>query len=82
VARATCNRFELEENGELASFVNRRRRVNAKAASMAIASLRKEVRRDLEAWLRAHMSILEARSGDPWVRDVLKALAISRRRSF
>jgi hypothetical protein len=65
----------LKENGELLSFVSRRQKDHQESAQKAMASLRREVRRDPEAWLRCHMPILKTKSGDPWVKDVLKGLS-------
>jgi len=70
-----CQVIELRENGELFSFVSQRRKAHPEVTEVAIASLRKEVRRDPEAWLRSHMPLLQTRSGDPWVKDVLMGLA-------
>ena len=70
-----CQVIELKENGELLSFVSRRQKDHQESAQKAMASLRREVRRDPEAWLRCHMPILKTKSGDPWVKDVLKGLA-------
>ena len=70
-----CQIIELRENGDLGSFVTARRKADEKAAEAAMASLGREVRRDPEAWLRRNMPLLEARSGDPWVKDVLMGLA-------
>jgi hypothetical protein len=70
-----CQIIELRENGELAGFISRRRKADEKAAEVAMASLRREVRRNPEAWLRKNMPLLETRSGDPWVKDVLMGLA-------
>ena len=70
-----CQIIELRENGELARFISKRRKADEKAAEAAMASLRREVRRNPEAWVKKHMPLLEARSGDPWVKDVLRVLA-------
>jgi len=70
-----CQIIELRENGELGSFISKRRKMGEKAAEEAMASLRREVRRDPEAWLRKNMPLLETRSGDPWVKEVLMGLA-------
>lgn len=70
-----CQIIELRENGELATFVSKRRKADEKTAQEAMSSLRKEVKRSPEAWLRRHMPLLESRSGDPWVKEVLKSLA-------
>ncbi|WP_287154034.1 hypothetical protein, partial [Candidatus Solincola tengchongensis] len=70
-----CQVIELRENGELPTFLSKRRNAHQKEAQLAMASLRKEVRKDPEAWLKKRMPLLETRSGDPWVKDVLKALA-------
>ncbi|MBC7253751.1 MAG: hypothetical protein H5T72_07275 [Actinobacteria bacterium] len=67
--------IELSQNGEFSSFLASRRRTNGRAAKTALASLRKEARRDPEAWLNKHVPALRPRSGDPWVKDVLKVLA-------
>lgn len=70
-----CQIIELKENGELCNFISRRRKVNDGLAEVAMASLRGEVRRDPEAWLKKNMPLLRSRSGDPWVKDVLRVLA-------
>lgn len=70
-----CQVIELRENGELFAFILRKRKTDEKANQAAMASLKKEVRRDPEAWLKKHMPLLESRSGDPWVKDVLRTLA-------
>jgi hypothetical protein len=70
-----CQVIELPENGELSSFTASRRRTNGRAVKVAMASLRKEVRRDPEARLKKNMPALRSRSGDPRVKDVLKVLA-------
>ncbi|MBC7246878.1 MAG: UPF0236 family protein [Actinobacteria bacterium] len=70
-----CQIIELRENGELGSYVTARRQADEKAAVAAMASLRGEARRNPEAWLKKNMPLLEARSGDPWVKDVLRVLA-------
>jgi len=70
-----CQIIELKENGELGNFISRRRKADEKAAEAAMASLRREVRRNPEAWLKKNMPLLQTRSGDPWVKDVLKVLA-------
>lgn len=70
-----CQIIELRENGYLGSFVTAMRKANEKAAVAAMASLRREVRRNPEAWLRKNMPLLEARSGDPWVKNILMGLA-------
>ncbi|NPV60731.1 MAG: ISLre2 family transposase [Actinobacteria bacterium] len=70
-----CQIIELKENGDLGSYVTARRKADEKAAEAAMASLRREVRRNPEAWLRKNMPLLEVRSGDPWVKDVLRVLA-------
>ena len=41
----------------------------------AIKEVRREVKRDPEAWCRGHMPYLTAKSGDPWVKDILRAIA-------
>ena len=70
-----CRIIELRENGELGNFISRRRRADEKAAEVAMASLRREVKKDPEAWLKKNMPLLGTRSGDPWVKDVLMGLA-------
>ncbi len=51
-----CRIIELGENGELSSFISRsRRRVEDKVAKEVMASFRREVGRDPEAWLRRNM---------------------------
>jgi len=70
-----CQVIELKENGELLPFLASRRGESARAEKGAMASLRKEVRRDPEAWLKKNMPLLQTRSGDPWVKDVLMGLA-------
>ena len=74
-ADCMCQIIELRENGELSSFISQRKKADVKSVQAAMASLRREVRRNPEAWLRKNMPLLESRSGDPWVKDVLKALA-------
>lgn len=74
-ADSLCQLIELSENGELSSFLSSRRRANHGMEKAALASLRKEVRRDPEAWLRKRMPALQSRSGDPWVKDVLRGLS-------
>jgi hypothetical protein len=70
-----CQIIELRENGGLESYITARRKANEKAAVAAMISLRKEVRRNPEAWLKKNMPLLEVRSGDPWVKDILRGLA-------
>jgi len=70
-----CQIIELRENGAFGSFVTARRKADGKTAEAAMASLRREVRRNPEAWLKKNMPLLEARSGDPWVKDILRGLA-------
>jgi hypothetical protein len=70
-----CQIIELRENGELGDFISRRRKADEKATEVAMASLRREVSRNPEAWLRKNMPLLQTRSGDPWVKDVLMGLA-------
>ncbi|MBC7246880.1 MAG: hypothetical protein H5T73_03755 [Actinobacteria bacterium] len=70
-----CQIIELRENGELGNLISRRRRADDGAAEVAAASFRGEARRNPEAWLKKNMPLLEARSGDPWVKDVLRVLA-------
>ncbi len=74
-AEHMCQIIELRENGELGTFISKRKKVDEKRSEAAMDSLRREVRRDPEAWLRKHMPLLQAKSGDPWVKDVLKGLA-------
>lgn len=74
-ADSFCQVIELYENGEPSSFLASRKRMNQRAEEAAMASLKKEVRRDPEAWLRKNMPLLQVRSGDPWVKDVLMGLA-------
>jgi hypothetical protein len=74
-ADCMCQIIELRENGELGAFISQRRKADEKSAEVAMASLRREVRRNPEAWLRKNMPLLETRSGDPWVKDVLMGLA-------
>jgi len=71
-----CQIIELKENGELPSFISKRvKTADARKAQAAMAYLRKEVRRDPEAWLKKNMPLLQSRSGDPWVKEVLAGLA-------
>ena len=70
-----CQIIELRENGELGTFISKRRKVDEGKAREAMSSLRREVRRNPEAWLKKNMPLLETRSGDPWVKDVLMGLA-------
>ena len=71
-----CQIIELKENGELSSFISKRVKTeDARKAQAAMAYLRKEVRRDPEAWLKKNMPLLQSRSGDPWVKEVLAGLA-------
>ncbi len=74
-ADSMCQIVELKENGELSTFLLRKRRIKEREEKKVLLSLRREVRRDPEAWLRKHMPVLEARSGDPWVKEVLRGLA-------
>jgi hypothetical protein len=74
-ADSLCQVIELSQNGELSSFLASRRATDRRAERMAMSSLRKEVRRNPEAWLKKNMPLLQTRSGDPWVKDVLKVLA-------
>lgn len=74
-ADCLCQVIELYQNGELASFLASRRRVDQGVERAAMASLRKEMKRDPEAWIKNHMPLLRTRSGDPWVKDVLASLA-------
>jgi len=71
-----CQIIELKENGELSSFISKRvKTADARNAQAAMAYLRKEVRRDPEAWLKKNLPLLRSRSGDPWVREILAGLA-------
>ena len=71
-----CQIIELKENGELSSFIFKRVKTeDARKAQASMAYLRKEVRRDPEAWLKKNMPLLQSRSGDPWVKEVLAGLA-------
>ena len=70
-----CKVIELTRNGELQQWCRRRRAADTKTQSLAIKEVRKEVRRDPEAWCRAHMPYLTAKSGDPWVKDILRVMA-------
>jgi hypothetical protein len=74
-ADCMCQIIELRENGELSAFTSGRREADVKATEAATASLRREVRRNPEAWLKKHMPPLESRSGNPWVKEVLMGLA-------
>jgi hypothetical protein len=70
-----CQIIELQENGEVRSFISKGKRADEKSAAAAMASLRKEVKRDPEAWLKKNMPLLETRSSDPWVKEILRNLA-------
>ena len=70
-----CQIIELKENGELLPYLASRRGESARAEQAAMAYLRKEVRRDPEAWRKKNMPLLRSRSGDSWVKDVLMGLA-------
>jgi len=74
-ADGVCQIIELKENGELGAFISKRRKADEKATQAAMASLRREVKKNPEAWLRKNMPLLGARSGDPWVKGVLMGLA-------
>ncbi|MDI6873502.1 hypothetical protein [Candidatus Solincola sp.] len=74
-ADSMCQIVEPRENGELPASVLRKRRIKERTEKKILASLRREVRKDPEAWLRKHMPLLESRSGDPWVKEVLRGLA-------
>lgn len=70
-----CQIIELREIGELRNSVSKKRKTDEKAAEAAMASLKKEVRRSLEAWIRKNMPLLRSKSLDSWVKDVLMGLA-------
>jgi hypothetical protein len=70
-----CPIIELRENGELGNFISGGRKADEKATEVAMASLRREVRRNPEAWFKKNMPLFQTRSGDPWVKDVLMGLA-------
>jgi len=40
-----------------------------------LIALRREVKKNPEARFKKHMPLLDARSGDPWVKEVLMGLA-------
>lgn len=70
-----CKVIELAKNGELQGWCRERRAADEKTQSVAIKEVRKEVKRDPEAWCQAHMPYLTAKSGDPWVKDILRVIA-------
>ncbi len=70
-----CKVIEMAKNGELQEWCRKRRAADEKLQASAIKEVRREVKRDPEAWCRGHMPYLTAKSGDPWVKDILRAIA-------
>lgn len=73
-AENMCKIIELSRNGELADWCRKRRVSKEGIEAKAIEKLKREVRRDPELWCRAHVPLLSAKSGQPWVKDVLRHL--------
>ncbi|MDD3717610.1 MAG: ISLre2 family transposase [Actinomycetota bacterium] len=70
-----CKIIELSRNGELAGWC-RERRASAEGIEVkAFEKLKREVRRDPERWCQAYVPLLSSKSGQPWVKDVLRHLA-------
>lgn len=74
-AHHMCKIIELSRNGELADWCRERRASEEGIEAKAIEKLKREVRRDPERWCQAHVPLLSAKSGQPWVKDILRRLA-------
>lgn len=70
-----CKIIELSRNGELTGWCKQRRASADKTEAEVLENLRREVRRNPEQWCQAHVPLLSAKSGEPWIKDVLRHLA-------
>ena len=70
-----CKIIELSRNGELEGWCAKRRVCKEGIETGAFEKIKREVRRDPELWCQAHVPLLSAKSGQPWVKDVLRHLA-------
>ena len=70
-----CKIIELGKNGELADWCIKRRITRDKTEAKVFEELKREVRRDPEQWCRVHVPMLSVKSGDPWVKDILRHIS-------
>lgn len=62
-------------SSRLADWCKRRRVAAENTEAKAFEKLKREARRDPERWRQGHAPLLRAKSGQPWVKDVLRHLA-------